>query len=456
MTGPGGRHDPRRSAPGSPGAAVPRGPRVARMAAGVLAALVLAGAAWLGSQLLGHALPAPATPLPAGSQDQQARGAYLAAAGNCAGCHTARGGAPWAGGRSISTPFGTVVSANLTPDPANGLGRWSESAFVRALQQGRSADGRLLVPACPYPNFASVPEADLRDLFAYLRSQPAVPAERAPHALRFPYGTQAALAAWRGVFFHPQPVPEPPAGQGAAWQRGAQLVAGLGHCNACHGQRNAWGATDGPLDLRGGALAGQGWWAPALDVAAEAGVADWALADIVQLLRSGQARGATVAGPMAMVVKNSTQHLNDADLLAMATYLQALPQRQPPPRTALGAGDAPDAPDAHQQALGARLYGAQCAACHGAQGEGRAGMPALAGNRAVVMEPAVNVVRVVLGGGYGPSTAAIPQPHGMPPFGTLLGDADIAAVVNHLRRAWGHSASTVTALDVNRQRGSGP
>ncbi len=427
--------------------------RAARAATLVLGAAALAGAAWLASQLLGHALPPATAPLPAAPVEQQARGAYLATAGHCAGCHTARGGAPWAGGRPISTPFGTVHSANLSPDPATGLGRWTEAAFVRALREGRALDGRLLVPACPYPNFANVPEADLRDLFAHLRSQPAVVAERPPHALRFPYGTQTALAVWRGLFFHPAPPPAPPAGQGAAWQRGALLVAGLGHCNACHGQRNAWGATDGPLDLRGGALAGQGWWAPALDVPSEAGVGDWPLEDIVRLLQTGRARGATVAGPMAMVVKNSTQHLHGDDLLAIATYLQALPQRAPPPRPQRTGADAPDA---SQQAQGERLYAEHCALCHGAQGQGRAEFPALAGNRAVVMEPAVNVLRVVLGGGFGPSTTAHPQPLGMPPFGTLLNDAEIAAVVNHLRRAWGHTASMVTALDVNRHRGSGP
>jgi mono/diheme cytochrome c family protein len=412
--------------------------------------LVLAATAWLASQRFGHALPALDAPLPAAPVDQQARGAYLARFGHCAGCHTARGGAEWAGGRPIATPFGTVFSANLSPDPATGLGRWSQAAFVRALRTGRSADGRLLVPACPYPNFALVTETDAGDLYAYLRSQPPVQQAQPVHQLRFPYGTQAALAVWRGLFFHP------PASAGGGpdpvLQRGAYLVGGLGHCNACHGQRNAWGATDGPLDLRGGALAGQGWWAPALDLPHEAGLAGWSLDEIVSLLKTGQSARGSVAGPMAMVVKDSTQYLSDADALAVAATLRDLPQRSAMPRARQAA-----APDPQQLALGARVYENSCAGCHGAQGAGHpAGMPALAGNRAVLLEPPVNVLHVVLAGAFAPSTATHPQPHGMPPFATTLSDAEIAAVVTYIRNAWGQVASPVSALDVNRLRGGTP
>ncbi len=389
-----------------------------------------------------------ATPAPPPAAQQVARGAYLATAGHCAGCHTARGGAAYAGGASIPTPFGTVHAPNLTPDAATGIGRWSAAAFWRALHNGRSADGRLLLPACPYPNFTRVTRADVDDLFAYLRQLPPVALANRPHALRFPYGSQAALAVWRALYFRPG-VAQPEAGRSEAWNRGAYLVGGLAHCSACHGSRNAWGATDGALDLRGGAIPMQGWVAPALDDPLQAGVAQWPLQDTVALLKTGRNAQATVSGPMAMVVARSTQHLADADLLAIATFLKALPQhsRAPP-----SARDAVAAEPAEQ---GARIYETHCAGCHGAQGEGVAGkVPALAGNRALTLPSPDNLLKTVLGGGFGPATAGNPQPYGMPPFATVLSDADIAAVVTHLRSAWGHRAAPVSTLDVNRQRGS--
>jgi mono/diheme cytochrome c family protein len=422
------------------------------LAGGLLIALLLAAAAvwWLQAPAADLRL-APAAPEPVAAVDpaRVAAGERLAQFGHCAGCHTARGGAPWAGGRAIATPFGTVHTPNLTPDPATGLGRWTEAAFVRALRQGVAADGRRLVPACPYPNFSHVADEDLRLLYAYLRSLPPRVQPAREHALRFPYGTQTALAAWQLLQFRPPAAPQRPE-PADALARGRYLVQGLGHCSACHGQYNAWGATDGPLDLRGGALPLQGWVAPALDAAHEAGVADWPLADIVALLHSGRSPQATVAGPMAMVVKNSTQHLSDADVLAVATFLKSLPQRPAPPP-----GPVP-LPAPELRALGERVYAEHCASCHGERGEGVAGlMPALAGNRAVVLASPVNLLRVVLGGGYAPATRGNPQPEGMPPFSTVLNDAEIAAVATYLRSAWGHAAAPVSALEVNRQRGGG-
>lgn len=365
-----------------------------------------------------------------------ARGAYLARIGHCAGCHTARGGAPYAGGHAVATPFGSVFASNLTPD-ASGIGGWQAQDLWRALHNGRSASGRLLAPACPYPNYSTVSARDVSDLFAYLRSLAPVAQPNRPHELAFPYGTQAALAVWRALYFRP--------GAPAA-DRGEALVAGLGHCSACHGRRNAWGATGGPLDLRGGEIPTQGWIAPALDDPAEGGVAGWPLADIQSLLVGGQARGAGMSGPMAMVVAHSTQHLAPADAEAIAHFLQRLPVRSAERRPA-----PPPAPE--QLELGARVYERHCADCHGKNGEGHEPMaPALAGNRAVVLPRPDNVLRMVLGGGFGPATAAHPRPFGMPPFATQLRDDEVAAVVTYIRSSWGHRASAVQAAEVNRRR----
>jgi len=387
-----------------------------------------------------------ATPTPV-SPSQRAelarRGEYLVRAGGCVGCHTERGGTPFAGARAIETPFGIVYAGNLTPDPATGLGSWRSDDFWRALHNGRSRDGRLLYPAFPYPNYTRLTRADADAMFAYLQTLAPEARTAPPHALAFPFGLQASLAVWRALFFRPGSfVAEP--GRSAAHNRGAYLVEALGHCSACHSRRNAFGATASTLDLAGGLIPIQNWYAPSLTDPAEAGVADWSAADVVALLKTGVAPRGSVQGPMAEVVARSTGHLSDPDLAAMAAYLRGLPvHAQPdPPRAPAGA-------DPH----GARLYGEHCAQCHGAQGEGVAGaMPALAGNRAVTMDSAANLVQIVLRGGFAPATPDQPRPFGMPPFATVLADADIAALLTHLRGSWGHRAPAVSPLEVARFR----
>ena len=429
---------------------------------GALLALALLGAATFVVLVLLHLYRAePLVPSTSAAETSQQgssalteQGAYLARVGNCMQCHTAQGGAPYAGGRGIETPFGVVYSSNLTSDPDTGLGRWTSAEFWRALHHGRSRDGRLLAPAFPYTSYTQVARADADALFAFLQTVPATVRPNRQHALRFPYDTQLALAAWRTLFFRPgedSPVPPPaPSGldaQAPAWQRGAYLVGGLGHCAACHTPRNAFGASLDARALGGGLIPVQNWYAPALDMEAEAGVAHWPMQDVVALLKTGVAPQGSAIGPMAEVVFNSTQYLTDEDAAAMALYLQSLPQRQAETKAAAAA------PGAAVSARGAQVYEQQCAQCHGEQGEGKAGaFPALAGNRAVLMDDATNVLRVLLQGGYLPATAGNPRPHGMPPFLQTLDDADIAAVASHVRSAWGNSAGRVATIDVHRAR----
>jgi mono/diheme cytochrome c family protein len=375
------------------------------------------------------------------------RGRYLALAGNCAACHTARGGEAYAGGTGIATPFGTVYASNLTPHPETGIGSWSASHFWRAMHNGRSRDGRLLYPAFPYPSYTRVTRDDSDAIYAWLRTLPAVERRNTPNALRFPYNSQAALAVWRALFFEPQHH-EADAGRTAQWNRGSYLVNGLGHCSACHAGRNLFGATSGTLDLSGGLIPMQNWYAPSLQAASEAGVADWALRDIVDLLGKGQSRRGSVIGPMAEVVFRSTQHLSPPDLEAIAVFLKDLPQAPAPPGPPAPAG----AFDATVQ-QGRKVYEDHCADCHGGRGEGVPGVyPPLAGNRAVTMDPPANVVQVVLGGGFPPATAGNPRPYGMPPFATALGDGDIAAVLTMIRASWGNNGRPVTTVDVQRYR----
>jgi mono/diheme cytochrome c family protein len=372
-----------------------------------------------------------------------ARGAYLARAGDCMACHTARGGVPWAGGRALETPFGRLVAPNITPEPTTGIGNWSADDFWRALHNGKSKDGRLLYPAFPYTNYTKVTRPDADALFAYLRSLPPVRQPNAPHELRFPYNQQLTLAGWRLLYFKPgvqQLEPE----RDARWNRGAYLVEGLGHCSACHSTRNQFGATDNTLG--GGLIPMLGWYAPSLTSDAEAGLGKWNEAHIVRLLGTGVAPGASVTGPMAEVVAQSLQYLTQDDLGAMAVYLKSLPAGPARERAA-----APPPPEQAMRA-GEKLFGEHCATCHGERGEGKGPYPALAGNRALTLNEPVNAIRVVLNGGFAPGTQGNPRPYGMPPFGHVLDDAQVATLVTYLRASWGNAASPVSSAEVNRYR----
>ena len=387
------------------------------------------------------------------------RGAYLARAGNCMTCHTARGGASYAGGRGIVTPFGTVYTSNLTPDDATGIGSWSPAHFWRAMHNGRSKDGRLLYPAFPYNNYTQVTREDSDALLAYLKSLTPVAQANQAHAIRFPYQSQAALAVWRALYFSPGTY-KPDATRNAEWNRGAYLVNGLGHCSACHTARNALGATDG-LNLAGGLIPIQNWYAPSLTSPHEAGVGDWREQDIVRLLKDGVSPQASVNGPMTEVVLGSTQYLNPQDLSAMAQFLKSLTVAVPPGATNTSANTSnvamtaapPMAAPTATSARGAKLYEQHCVQCHGDNGKGVPNAyPALAGNRAVLMAQTSNLVQIVLNGGYSPATQGNPRPFGMPPFVLVLGDSDIAAVLTHVRSSWGNQASVVSPLEVNRIR----
>ena len=374
-----------------------------------------------------------------------ARGAYLARAGNCAACHTQRGGTPYAGGKGIDTPFGTVFAPNLTPDPATGVGNWSAAEFWRAMHHGRSKDGRLLYPAFPYPDYTLVTREDSDALYAYLRSVPAVQQQNRPHDLRFPYNAQASLAVWRALFFSPgQFTPEET--KSAEWNRGAYLARGLGHCQACHAPRNAFGATNSDLELSGGLIPMQNWYAPSLASTSEAGVQDWSAQEVVQLLKSGRSARGTAMGPMSEVVFSSTQHLNQEDLNAMATFLRELPRHD---------SARVDGQRASSEflGLGQRIYKNQCAQCHGDNGEGGGAIyPALKGHRTVTMNSSANLVRVIISGGFPPTTAGQPRPFGMPPFGQSLSETEIAAVASYVRSAWGNDAGAVQPFDVQKLR----
>lgn len=374
------------------------------------------------------------------------RGRYLARVGNCMGCHTVSGGQPYAGGTPIPTRFGTLYGPNITPDVQAGIGSWDSDDFWRALHNGKSKDGSLLYPAFPYTEYTRISRADADALYAFLRTvEPSSQPSRA-HTLDFPYDQRWLLAFWRAWYFEPGELPADPS-QSDQWNRGRYLVTGLGHCVACHAPRNRLGATVGET-LSGGMIEGLGWYAPSLMNEPVHGVGDWTAEDIAMLLRTGVAPLSTASGPMAEVVLGSTQYLSAPDAQAIGVYLKSQPA-SPQARQA----EPVARPSSAVMDLGARLYSQHCAQCHQDQGQGSGlAWPALAGNPSVTAPSAVNAIRMVLDGGYAPATAANPRPHGMPPFGPLLADNDIAALVSFIRFSWGNQASAVSAFDVKRVR----
>jgi mono/diheme cytochrome c family protein len=414
-----------------------------------LALVVLLGAGvawWLFAQH--HAALPPEQTAAARLQDPQliTRGAYLATVGDCAACHTAQGGKPYAGGRALPTPFGDVPAPNLTPDDATGLGQWSFDAFWRALHEGVGRDGHSLYPAFPYTSYTRVSRQDAFALFAYLKSLPPVRSKTGSPSLRFPYDLDASLATWRALYFRPgEFVPDPR--QSAEWNRGAYLVQGLGHCNECHVARDNLGGLPSNETLTGGQIPAQNWYAPDLSTRAHGGLEGWSADDIVALLKTGQSARGAAFGPMADVVMQSTQHMHDDDLRAIATYLQSLPPR---PARAAGGNQVEVAGLLDH---GDKLYAQQCASCHGKDGQGVAGVyPPLAGNASVTEPTGINAIRIVLLGGFAPTTAAHPRPYSMPPFAQQLNDADVAAVVSYIRHAWGNDALPVQERDVATYR----
>lgn len=378
------------------------------------------------------------------------RGRALALAANCMGCHTKRGGAAYAGGRVIPTPFGELYSPNITADPTDGIGAWSADAFWRALHNGKSRDGRFLYPAFPYTDYTKISRPDADAMYAFFQTvTPVAQANLAP-ALRFPFNQRFLLAGWRALYFRPGVFQADPA-RSVQWNRGAYLVQGAGHCNACHANRNMVGATGNGTDLAGGLIPVLGWYAPSLTSSQESGLGNWSTRDIVDLLRTGVSARGAVFGPMAEVVSGSLQHIAESDLTAMAVYLQSLPATAPGD----GVVQALALTDTEQrlQQRGATLYRDQCAACH--QEDGRGAPPAyppLAGNQAITTVSSINAIRMVLNGGYPPATTGNPRPYGMPPFGPVLNDDDVAAVVTYVRSAWGNRAVPVSAPEVRRYR----
>jgi mono/diheme cytochrome c family protein len=279
------------------------------------------GPAWAGLFFLGLLLWL--TALPGFAQGDAKRGAYVAKAGGCLGCHTEekKGAAPYAGGRELKTPFGRFYGPNITPHPSAGIGRWSEAEFLRALREGRRPDGAHYFPAFPYPSFTGISDADARDLWAFLRSLPSHARANRPHDLGFPYNQRILVSLWKWLYFAPgrfvAAAARPP-----GLNRGAYLVETLGHCGECHTPRNWLGGPKRSLAFAGAKLADDGG-APNLTPTR---LKKWDDAELKDFLASGLTPDGDVVGDtMGEVIRNTTSQLTQQDLAAVIAYLRSLP-----------------------------------------------------------------------------------------------------------------------------------
>lgn len=393
--------------------------------------------------------------------DLVARGAYLARIGGCAACHTApQGGAPFAGGREVPSPFGSIHSSNITPDPVHGIGRYAFEDFARAVREGRARGDKPLYPAMPYPSYARMNDADLRALFAYLREGVAPVASPTPaNHLPFPFDQRWALRVWQAVFA-PQERYAWRDDRSAEWNRGAYLVQSVGHCGSCHTPRGAGYQEKGYDERSDRFLTGattDHWYSSNLTGDPGAGLGRMDAAAVASLLRTGQGGGAVVWGSMAEEVEETLRHLSPADADAMSLYLKSLPPQRLSgvydPRRAAGAGPRDGRYDARSDTTGEAAYRGFCMACHGADGRSRPpGIPALAGNPAVLAADPGALVRIVIEGGRGPVTPDTPQPLAMPGFGGTLTDVQISRALSYVRQSWGNQAPEVRTGDTSKIR----
>jgi alcohol dehydrogenase (quinone), cytochrome c subunit len=407
--------------------------RVGRALAGLIACTLICFTAL--SEEPGAPIPSPAE-----------RGKYLTDAGNCFSCHTKPGGAPFAGGLAFDTPFGTIYSPNITPDPLTGIGQWTALDLRRAMHEGVGKDGIRLFPAFPYTSYTKVTDQDVDAIYAYLRTLK--PVRYTPPANGLLFSMRWPLALWNASFFREgryQPNPS----QSSEWNRGAYLVEGLGHCSACHTPRNWFMAEDDERTYTGGVLQAEvakgkaRTWSAVNLSSAKIGLGSWSLNDLAKYLQTGFSPRAGSFGPMNEVILNSLKNLTSEDVHAMAVYLKSLPTRD----------DTDDGVPAAQAKAGEPIYKDHCEKCHSSSGRG--GMfagPPLAGSAVVQAGNPASLINVIL---YGPDLSkGIPTGawETMPAYNDVLNDAQTAAVANYIRGSWRNHGSPVTESEAAQQR----
>jgi mono/diheme cytochrome c family protein len=260
---------------------------------------------------------------PVAAQDMLARGEYLVHAGGCVSCHTTPGGAAFAGGRALATPFGTFYSPNITPDADTGIGHWTDADFLRALRQGVRPDGAYYFPVFPYTSFTNIGDADALAIKAYLFSLPPVRQANREHDVSLPFSWRLLQFGWRTLYFTEGPFRADSA-RDATYNRGAYLVTALAHCGECHTPRNMFGAVKSSMALAGTPDGPDGQPVPNITPDRATGIGAWDSQDIVEVLKTGRTpEESTVKGAMREAVQDGLKFLTDADRDAIAAYLLA-------------------------------------------------------------------------------------------------------------------------------------
>lgn len=391
------------------------------------------------------------------ASDQDAlieRGAYLARVGDCMACHSVPGKAPYSGGLPIASGMGTIYSTNITPDKENGIGNYTEAQFAAAVREGVRADGSKLYPAMPYPDYAKVSDEDIHALYTYFMHGVQASNERPPETdMSFPFNQRWGMIFWNWIFTSGDRF-TPPDGASEQVRLGAYLVEGLGHCGSCHTPRGfamnekALDSSD-PDFLSGGDL--NGWPVPSLR-----GMPHWTQQEIVDYLATGRNEKASVAGEMTSVVYNSTSHMTDEDLNAIAAYLKWLPVGDKPTvsdRAAAIDKTIAKLTSAKDLTEGERLYIDNCAACHFVTGLGAPRVfPRLDGASIVQADSPAGLLHVILAGAETPSTAKAPSMLPMPGFAQRLNDEEVAQLATFVRQGWSNQAGAVTAAQVTEVR----
>src|SRR5580704_2995415 len=307
---------------------------------------------------LGPATAARAAGINNQSFDQVERGRYLSIVGDCAACHTLPGsGHALAGGRALETPFGSLLSPNITPDAVTGIGAWTDDEFVNSMTKGTGRNGTHLFPAMPYTYYTKISRDDALAIRAYLNTLPPVHNEVRADQLPFPLNVRENMVAWDRLFFRPGEF-RPDASKSAEWNRGAYLTEGLGHCGLCHTPKSELGGDERDRAMQGYAL--QGWFAADLTNDRRRGLGSWSVDDIATYLKGGGNKFASATGLMAETINNSTSKMSDADLHAIATYLKDRPG-DPANAAQNREVSAPPAPPASAMKIGQQIYGDECA-----------------------------------------------------------------------------------------------
>jgi alcohol dehydrogenase (quinone), cytochrome c subunit len=384
------------------------------------------------------------------------KGEYLARAGDCVACHSVPGGKAFAGGLKMGTPLGAIYSTNITPDPDTGIGNYTFEDFDRAVRKGIAKDGHRLYPAMPYPSYAKITDDDMHALYDFfMKAVPPVKEANKPSEIPEYLSFRWPLAIWDALFTQSGPY-VPNKDKDAAWNRGAYLVEGLGHCGACHTPRGwAWQeeALDGgsPTYLEGAEL--DAWFAPDLRGDERTGLGAWSQGDLAAFLKTGHNGRGTAFGSMLDVVNNSTPYLSDDDVIAMAAYLKSLPPRAQQAAFTYDDSTTKALQSGRPQQAGGTLFLGYCVSCHGADGKGQAPfIPPLAGNPVVLDADPSSLINLVLNGAQPLLVRGTPDAYRMPQYRVQLTDDEIAQVLSFVRGGWGNGAPPVTAEQVKALR----